>query len=180
MLVFVSIIRNHCCGRLKLSSLVLLFKLCIISTLWLSHEHILQIPQWVSVFPSLVHAATRPPISQPIFDVCQMCSNRSAGCNDRLLKRDLIAHQQANNKPHLHSTLQLSSFSESGFSLCVLALTIYGSKFYWSLIGCGGDKAQVDALPCLGFDSPSFSCFLWSKKKKPVTCLDMKTTQLED
>lgn len=62
-------------------------------------------PEWVSAFLSLLHAATRRTY-QPIFDVCQMCSNRRTGawCNDRLLKRNFIPRQQPNNKPHLPST----------------------------------------------------------------------------
>lgn len=165
--------------KTKLSFLVFPLKLCFISRFWLSHET--RTAEWVSAFPSLVLAATRPPISQPIFDVCQMCSNRrtGAGCNDRLWKSNFIAHQQANNKPHLPLTLQLCSLSESGVSLRVLALTIYGNKLYWGLIGCGGEKAQVDALPCLGLDSDSFFGFLLSQKtkNKTVACFYMKTTQ---
>lgn len=125
VLVFVSIIPNHCLSlssniesqrATKNSAQLRYFLNCaFFSELWLSHEtHTAESAvseRRPPLPPPLLHAATRPPISQFIFDVCQMCSNRSAGarCNDRLLKRNFIAHQQANSKPHLPSTSQLSS-----------------------------------------------------------------------
>lgn len=107
-----------------LSSLVLLFlnSALFLNLGWVMKD-ILHNPRWVSAFLSLFHAATRCTY-QPIFDVCQMCSNRRTGawCNDRLLKRNFIPHQQPNNKPHLPST---SPASRKMGSLSVSSLWPY-------------------------------------------------------
>lgn len=114
--VFVSFLPNHyfslssnCMRRsatnTKLTCVTFFFNSALFLNLGWVMKDLLHNPQWVSAFLSLFHAATRRAY-QLIFDVCQMCSNRRTGawCNDRLLKRNFIPHQQPNNKPHLPST----------------------------------------------------------------------------